>query len=70
MPREGPGEKPDDGSGDGAARAEAFSVARRFPAALRREFCKDRHYLLHAVSGTVRMEAEGRAWTLTPPAPQ
>jgi AraC-like DNA-binding protein len=48
------------------SRAEAFSVAGRFPASPPREFRVDRHYLLYALSGTMQLEAEGRAWTLPP----
>ena len=46
--------------------AEAYSVSRLFPPADRAEFCFDRHYLLYCTAGTMRLEAEGKVWSLPP----
>jgi AraC-like DNA-binding protein len=46
--------------------AEAYSLSRMFPPADRAEFRFDRHYLLYCTAGTMRLEAEGKAWTLPP----
>jgi len=46
--------------------AEAYSVSQKFPAAPRREFVTDRHYLLYSAAGSMRLEAEGRVWALPP----
>ncbi|WP_421858065.1 helix-turn-helix domain-containing protein [Oricola sp.] len=44
----------------------AYSVAQTFPAAPRGRFQFDRHYLLYASSGSMRLDAEGTAWSLPP----
>lgn len=46
--------------------AEAYSVARLFPPTVRAEFRFDRHYLLYCTAGTMRLEAEGKVWSLPP----
>lgn len=46
--------------------AEAFAVAQTFPAAPRRQFATDHHYLLYARSGMMILEASERRWTLPP----
>jgi AraC-like DNA-binding protein len=46
--------------------AEAYSVFQTFPAASRAEFSSDRHYLLYAAAGSMRLEAEGKLWALPP----
>ncbi len=45
---------------------EAFAFAREFPAAPTTELCVDRHYLLCAAQGALRLEAEGSSWVLPP----
>ncbi len=47
-------------------RREAFAFAREFAAAPSSELCVDRHYLLCASRGALRLEAHGRAWVLPP----
>jgi AraC-like DNA-binding protein len=44
----------------------ADAVAQDFPAAPRERFVTERHYLLCTVKGVLRMEAEGREWSLPP----
>ena len=44
----------------------AYSFVRTFPAEPERELCVDRHYLLCASAGVLRLEAEGQAWLLPP----
>lgn len=44
----------------------ADAVAQDFPAAPRERFQMERHYLLCTVQGVLRMEAEGREWSLPP----
>ena len=46
--------------------AEAFCVSQTFAAAPRRQFTTDRHYLLYATSGSMRLEADGKMWALPP----
>ncbi len=46
--------------------AEAYSVSRLFPPADRTELRFDRHYLLYCTAGTMRLEAEGKVWSLPP----
>ena len=46
--------------------AKAYSFVRTFPAEPARDFEVDRHYLLCAASGTLRLEAEGQSWLLPP----
>lgn len=46
--------------------AAAFAVHREFPAAPARPFRMDRHYLLYAARGAMRLEANGRSWSLPP----
>jgi AraC-like DNA-binding protein len=45
---------------------EAYAFAREFPAAPTSELCVDRHYLLCASAGALRLEAQGRSWLLPP----
>ncbi|WP_421726312.1 helix-turn-helix domain-containing protein [Bauldia sp.] len=45
---------------------EAFTVFQDFPPAPQQPFRMDRHYLLYASRGTMRLEADGRDWTLPP----
>ena len=44
----------------------AFCVARTFPAEPSATFRFDRHYLLDALKGSMRLEAAGRCWSLPP----
>ena len=44
----------------------AYSFVHTFPAEPARELCVDRHYLLCASAGVLRLEAEGRVWLLPP----
>lgn len=44
----------------------AYTVFQDFPPAPARPFRMDRHYLLYASAGTMRLEANGRVWTLPP----
>jgi len=44
----------------------AYSFVRTFPAEPERELCVDRHYLLCASAGVLRLEAHGQAWLLPP----
>ena len=45
---------------------EAYSFAQDFAAAPPSELCVDRHYLLCASRGALRLEAQGQAWVLPP----
>lgn len=45
---------------------EAYSVVRTFPAASRQLFRMPMHYILYCTAGVLRMEAEGRIWSLPP----
>jgi AraC-like DNA-binding protein len=45
---------------------EAFAFTRSFPPAGPAELLVDRHYLLCASSGALRLEAEGQRWLLPP----
>jgi AraC-like DNA-binding protein len=45
---------------------EAFGFAREFVATPATELCVDRHYLLCASRGALRLEAHGRLWVLPP----
>ncbi len=47
-------------------RREAFAFAREFAAAPPSELRVDRHYLLCAAQGALRLEAHGRCWVLPP----
>ena len=47
-------------------RREAFAFAREFPAAPPSELRVDRHYLLCASRGALRLEAQGKVWLLPP----
>ncbi len=47
-------------------RREAFAFARDFAAAPPSELCVDRHYLLCASQGALRLEAHGESWVLPP----
>ncbi len=47
-------------------RREAFAVAQDFEAAPPSELCVDRHYLLCASRGALRLEAHGTSWVLPP----
>jgi AraC-like DNA-binding protein len=49
-----------------SARREAIAFARDFPPAPPSELCVDRHYLLCASRGALRLEAKGRSWVLPP----
>ncbi|KAJ55109.1 AraC family transcriptional regulator [Actibacterium mucosum KCTC 23349] len=44
----------------------AYSVALDFPPAPPTDFRMDRHYLLYASAGAMRLTHEGRSWTLPP----
>ncbi|MFC4943179.1 AraC family transcriptional regulator [Pseudonocardia sp. GCM10023141] len=44
----------------------AYSFVRTFETGPARDFCVDRHYLLCASAGALRLEAQGRAWLLPP----
>lgn len=44
----------------------AYSFVRTFPPELARDLCVDRHYLLCASAGSLRLEAQGQAWLLPP----
>jgi AraC-like DNA-binding protein len=46
--------------------AQAYCFARSFEPAGRTVLQTDRHYLLYALSGVLRLEAEGQRWTLPP----
>ena len=45
---------------------KAYSFVRTFAAEPARELCVDRHYLLCAPAGALRLEAQGQAWLLPP----
>src|SRR2546429_896633 len=45
---------------------EAYSFVRMFASEPARDLCVDRHYLLCASAGALRLEAQGRAWLLPP----
>ena len=45
---------------------KAYSFVRTFAAESARDLCVDRHYLLCASVGALRLEAQGRAWLLPP----
>jgi hypothetical protein len=47
-------------------RREAFAFARDFAPAPPSELCVDRHYLLCASRGALRLEARGTSWVLPP----
>ncbi len=47
-------------------RREAFGFAREFAAAPPAELCVDRHYLLCAAQGALRLESDGDSWLLPP----
>jgi AraC-like DNA-binding protein len=47
-------------------RREAYAFAREFAAAPPSELCVERHYLLCASRGALRLEAHGRLWVLPP----
>ena len=44
----------------------AYTIFREFPVAPTREFQMDRHYLLYAAKGAMRLQAKGRTWFLPP----
>lgn len=44
----------------------AYAVYRNFAAEKTKEAAFDRHYLLYAAKGAMRLEAEGRRWSLPP----
>lgn len=46
--------------------AEAYSFVRTFAPEPARELCVDRHYLLCASAGALRLAAEGQTWLLPP----
>jgi AraC-like DNA-binding protein len=45
---------------------KAYSFVRTFAAEPARDLCVDRHYLLCASAGALRLEAQGQAWLLPP----
>jgi AraC-like DNA-binding protein len=45
---------------------KAYSFVREFAPEPARELCVDRHYLLCASAGALRLEAQGQAWLLPP----
>jgi len=45
---------------------EAYSFVREFAPEPPRELCVDRHYLLCASAGALRLEAQGQSWLLPP----
>jgi AraC-like DNA-binding protein len=45
---------------------QAYSFVRGFPPEPARELCVDRHYLLCASTGVLRLEEPGQAWLLPP----
>jgi AraC-like DNA-binding protein len=45
---------------------EAYAFARDFSPAPPSELCVDRHYLLCASAGSLRLEAHGKSWVLPP----
>jgi AraC-like DNA-binding protein len=45
---------------------QAYSFVRTFAPEADRELCVDRHYLLCASAGALRLEAQGQAWLLPP----
>lgn len=47
-------------------RPSAYSVAQSFDPAPKQPFRVDRHYLLYAAEGVMRLEAAGRIWSLPP----
>lgn len=44
----------------------AFTVVRDFEPVPTRRLCVDRHYLLYATRGVLRLEVDGTAWSLPP----
>lgn len=44
----------------------AYCIHRRFVSTGPTEFRMDRHYFVYALSGTMRLEADGHRWMLTP----
>jgi AraC-like DNA-binding protein len=50
----------------GPVTRQAYSFVRTFSPAPAQELCTDRHYLLCASAGTLRLEADGQAWLLPP----
>ncbi|WP_198370202.1 helix-turn-helix domain-containing protein [Roseomonas rosulenta] len=46
--------------------AGAYCIHRRFESAGPTQFRMDRHYFVYALSGTMRLEADGHRWMLTP----
>ncbi|MDN5895131.1 MAG: AraC family transcriptional regulator [Nocardioides sp.] len=49
-----------------SVKREAFAFARDFDTAPTSELCVDRHYLLCASRGALRLEAHGKSWVLPP----
>jgi AraC-like DNA-binding protein len=45
---------------------DAYCFRNEFEPAGPSEFQMDRHYLLYAIKGTIRLEAQGQRWTLPP----
>src|SRR3954465_15152799 len=45
---------------------KAYSFVRTFAPEQARDLCVDRHYLLCASTGALRLEAQGQAWLLPP----
>jgi AraC-like DNA-binding protein len=50
----------------GRVQRPAFSFVRDFGATPTQELCVDRHYLLAASRGALRLDADGTTWTLPP----
>lgn len=45
---------------------DAYCFHREFEAVESKTFRLERHYILYAISGTLRLEADGKRWTLPP----
>src|SRR3954452_9965441 len=45
---------------------QAYTFVRTFAPEPARDLCVDRHYLLCASAGALRLEAQGQAWLLPP----
>src|SRR5690348_12148405 len=54
------------GSAAGKVPGKAYSFVRTFAPEPARDLCVDRHYLLCASAGALRLEARGEAWLLPP----
>ena len=45
---------------------DAYCFHKTFEPSGPSQFAMDRHYLLYALEGTLRLEADGKSWTLPP----